>query len=52
MAKQQKKLGEILIEWGIISTREVAKALEHAKSKGLRIGEALMDLKLCNETNV
>jgi type IV pilus assembly protein PilB len=52
MAKQQKKLGEILIEWGIISTREVAKALEHAKAKGLRIGEALMDLKLCNETNV
>ena len=52
MAKQQKKLGEILIEWGIISTREVAKALEHAKSKGLRIGEALIDLKLCNESNV
>ena len=52
MAKQQKKLGEILIEWGIVSTREVAKALEHAKSKSLRIGEALMDLKLCNETNV
>jgi type IV pilus assembly protein PilB len=52
MAKQQKKLGEILIEWGIISTREVAKALEHAKSKGLRIGEALIDLKLCNESNI
>jgi type IV pilus assembly protein PilB len=52
MAKQQKKLGEILIEWGIISTREVAKALEHAKAKNLRIGEALVDLKLCGESNV
>ncbi|HEX4055626.1 MAG TPA: ATPase, T2SS/T4P/T4SS family [Tepidisphaeraceae bacterium] len=52
MAKQQKKLGEILIEWGIISTREVAKALEHAKAKSLRIGEALVDLKLCSESNV
>src|SRR3984957_18239377 len=52
MAKQQKKLGEILIEWGIIPPREVAKALEHAKSKGLRIGEALIDLKLCNESNI
>ncbi|MGD0541385.1 MAG: hypothetical protein ABSB33_07700, partial [Tepidisphaeraceae bacterium] len=52
MAKQQKKLGEILIEWGIISTREVAKAIEHAKAKNLRIGEALVDLKLCSETNV
>jgi type IV pilus assembly protein PilB len=52
MAKQQKKLGEILVEWQIISTREVAKALEHAKSKNLRIGEALIDLKLCNDTNI
>ena len=52
MAKQQKKLGEILVEWGIIQTREVAKALEHGKAKGLRIGEALIDLKLCNEVNV
>ncbi|MGD0464476.1 MAG: ATPase, T2SS/T4P/T4SS family [Tepidisphaeraceae bacterium] len=52
MAKQQKKLGEILIEWGIISTREVAKAIEHAKAKSLRIGEALVDLKLCSEVNV
>jgi len=52
MAKQQKKLGEILVEWGIISTREVAKALEHAKAKNLRIGEALMDLKLCNDVNI
>jgi type IV pilus assembly protein PilB len=52
MAKQQKKLGEILIEWGIISTREVAKAIEHAKTKSLRIGEALVDLKLCSEANV
>jgi type IV pilus assembly protein PilB len=52
MGKQQQKLGEILVEWGIISTREIAKALEHAKSKGMRIGEALVDLKLCSETNV
>jgi type IV pilus assembly protein PilB len=52
MGKQQQKLGEILVEWGIISTREIAKALEHAKAKGMRIGEALVDLKLCSETNV
>jgi type IV pilus assembly protein PilB len=52
MAKTQKKLGEILIEWGIITTREVAKALEHGKSKSMRIGEALVDLKLCSESNV
>src|SRR4051812_6059740 len=52
MAKQQKKLGEILIEWNIITDKEVAKGLEHAKAKNLRIGEALIDLKLASESNV
>ncbi|HMO27240.1 MAG TPA: GspE/PulE family protein [Tepidisphaeraceae bacterium] len=52
MAKQQKRLGEILVEWGIVQPNEVNKALEHAKSKNLRIGEALVDLKLCSESNV
>ncbi|HEY1683882.1 MAG TPA: ATPase, T2SS/T4P/T4SS family [Tepidisphaeraceae bacterium] len=52
MPTQQKKLGEILVEWGIITSKEVTKALEHAKTKKLRLGEALVDLKLCSETNV
>jgi type IV pilus assembly protein PilB len=52
MAKQQKKLGEILVDWGIISQKEVAKALEHGKAKNMRIGEALVDLNLCSESNV
>jgi type IV pilus assembly protein PilB len=52
MAKQQKRLGEILVEWGIISPKEVNRALEHAKQKSLRLGEALVDLKLCAEANV
>src|SRR5256885_16019932 len=52
MAKTQKKLGEILVEWGIISVKEVNKALDHAKTKNLRIGEALVDLKLASESNV
>jgi type IV pilus assembly protein PilB len=52
MAKQQKRLGEILIEWGIVTEKEVQKALEHAKARKLRVGEALIDLKLCSESNV
>ncbi len=52
MAKQQKKLGEILVDWEIISAQEVARAMEHGKTKNLRIGEALVDLKLASETNV
>ncbi|CAN5401501.1 ATPase, T2SS/T4P/T4SS family [soil metagenome] len=52
MAKQQKRLGEILVEWGIIQPQEVTRALEHAKSKNLRLGEALIDLKIAAEANV
>ena len=52
MAKQQKKLGELLVEWGTINPKDVTKALEHAKKQNLRIGEALVDLKLCSDTNV
>jgi type IV pilus assembly protein PilB len=52
MAKQQKRLGEILVEWGIISNQEVERAINHGRSKKLRLGEALVDLKLCAENNV
>src|SRR3954453_7989260 len=52
MARQQKRLGDILIEWGIVSQAEITRALEHAKTKSMRIGEALIDLKLASETNV
>ena len=52
MAKSQKRLGEILVDWGIINVKEVEKGLAHGKSKRLRVGEALMDLKLCTEANI
>ncbi len=52
MAKSQKRLGEILVDWGIINVKEVEKGLAHGKAKRLRIGEALMDLKLCTEGNI
>src|SRR5437763_455641 len=52
MASQQKKLGEILVDWQIITPKEVAKAMEFAKEKKLRIGEALVQLKLASEVNV
>jgi type IV pilus assembly protein PilB len=52
VARHQKKLGEILVEWGIINPKEQTKAVDHAKGKNLRIGEALQELKLCSENNV
>src|SRR3954468_20888364 len=51
MAKN-KRLGELLVEWGVINPKQVQSALDHAKAKGLRVGEALMDLKLCSESQV
>jgi type IV pilus assembly protein PilB len=53
MAKQsQKKLGEILVEWDMLKPREIEKGLAHAKTKGLRLGEALVDMKLATEAQV
>ena len=52
MAKHQKKLGELLVEWGAVSPKDVTKALEHAKKQNLRVGEALIDLKLCPDSAV
>ena len=52
MARQQKRLGELLIEWGAVTPKDVTRALEHAKKQNLRIGEALIDLKLVNDTAV
>ncbi len=52
MARQQKKLGEILVDLQAVTAKDVARALEHAKSKNLRIGEALTDLKMCSEAMV
>jgi type IV pilus assembly protein PilB len=52
MAKQQKKLGELLVEWGALAQKDVNRALEHAKKQNLRIGEALIDLKLVPDSAV
>src|SRR5579862_2022233 len=52
MARQQKRLGELLMEWGAVTPKDITRALEHAKKQNLRIGEALIDLKLVNDTAV
>jgi type IV pilus assembly protein PilB len=52
MAKQQKRLGELLVEWGAVTAKDITRALEHAKKQSLRIGEALIDLKLVSDTAV
>ena len=52
MAKQQKRLGELLVEWGTTTPNDVNKALEHGKKQSLRIGESLIDLKIASDGDV
>jgi len=53
MAKHEKRrLGEILVGWGVVTEAAVEEALVHARSEGLRIGEALFALELASEEDV
>ena len=52
MAKRRKKLGEILVGWGVLDANTLADALQHARDHGQRIGEALIELELCSEEDV
>ncbi|MGE4412572.1 MAG: hypothetical protein AB7E45_02605 [Candidatus Caldatribacteriota bacterium] len=46
MEKKNKKLGELLLQYGLISSEELEKALKIQKEKNKRIGEILLDLNL------
>ncbi len=52
MAKKRKKLGETLVEWGLIDEKALDEALEFSQKHHKRIGEALVELTLCNEDDV
>ena len=41
MAKKRKKLGEILVDWGVLKASDVTEALQHGVEHTKRIGEAL-----------
>ena len=52
MAKQRKKLGEILVDWGLLKASDVTEALQHGMEHNKRIGEALVEMELCGEEDV
>jgi type IV pilus assembly protein PilB len=52
MARTRKKIGEILLGWGIVDEKAIAQALEYGMQNGKRIGEALVELELCEEEPV
>jgi len=47
-----KQLGELLIERGIINSRQLSQALELQKEKGGLIGEILVELGFCKEEDI
>ena len=50
--KIRRKLGEILVQWGVLSPAAVNEALQHAQQQGVRLGEALVELGLADEEDV
>ena len=43
MVRSKKKLGEILVGWGVITAEQADKAVTLAKGSGKKMGEALVE---------
>ncbi len=52
MAKKRKKLGEILVGWGVVKASAVEEALAYGEAHGKRIGESLVEMEHCTEEDV
>jgi len=52
MARQRRKIGEILKRWGMIDDRKINEALKVAQGSGQRIGEVLVELGYVSDTDV
>jgi len=52
MARKRKTLGEILLEWGVVTPTAVEEAVKHARKENMRIGEALVALGFADEEDV
>ena len=50
--RERRKLGEILVEWGVITPAGVQEALDHAQKQGMRLGESIAALGLADEEEV
>ncbi|MCC6678813.1 MAG: Flp pilus assembly complex ATPase component TadA [Phycisphaerales bacterium] len=52
MARSRKKLGEILVGWGVITAEQAEKAAGIAKGSGKRMGDALVEAGFAKEDAV
>lgn len=48
--RRSNKLGEILIEQGLLSDEDLLRALQHQNTENKRLGEVLVDMKLLTPT--
>ncbi len=52
VAVQKKRLGEFLVENGLLEPQDLKKALEEQRRTGKKLGEALVNLKIVTETQL
>ncbi|MFQ5462139.1 MAG: GspE/PulE family protein [Phycisphaerae bacterium] len=52
MPTTRKKLGQILVGWGVLTEEGVGEALTYATEHGKRIGESVVEMELCSEDDV
>ncbi|MBY0312833.1 MAG: Flp pilus assembly complex ATPase component TadA [Phycisphaerales bacterium] len=52
MARSRKKIGEILLGWGLINQKQLDEGLAKAQSSGKRIGEALVELGFVKDDQI
>jgi len=52
MARSRKKLGEILVGWGVITTDQADKAAQLAKGSGKRLGESIVEAGFAKDDQV
>ncbi len=52
MARTRKKLGEILVGWGVMNSAQAEKAAKAAKADGKRVGDAIVQLGFATEEQV
>jgi hypothetical protein len=52
MSATKKRLGELLIDAGVIDATQLQAALGHQRQWGVRLGQALVDLKLASEPDI
>jgi len=52
MARSRKKLGDILVGWGVVSKDQVNQAVKIAKGAGKRLGDAMIEAGITTEDQI